>query len=142
MLQEIAQTDRKRGARRGGGVKRRYWTAHERELLEANYSRLSREELVEMLPGRPWNMIVSRAGRQGLSRFPVADLHPIIARLVAQRQFLRLGQKRVAMRVGMFRSALSRYERGYAVPPLPVIERWATALHMRLSLCLMAEGNS
>lgn len=45
------------------GIKREQmkpWTADERRILQLNYSKVPKEELLELLPGRTWNSISSQ----------------------------------------------------------------------------------
>ncbi|MBE1499614.1 ribosome-binding protein aMBF1 (putative translation factor) [Amycolatopsis lexingtonensis] len=45
-------------------------------------------------------------------------------------------QTELAERAGMTQSAMARFEAGGTIPTLPVLERVATALQMRLSIAL------
>lgn len=45
-------------------------------------------------------------------------------------------QTELAERAGMTQSAMARFEAGGTIPTLPVLERIATALQMRLSIAL------
>ncbi|MCE7005938.1 helix-turn-helix domain-containing protein [Kibdelosporangium philippinense] len=56
------------------------------------------------------------------------------AEVRAQREQRGWSQTELANRVGMTQSALARFEAGGTVPTLPVLERIAVALDMRLSV--------
>jgi HTH-type transcriptional regulator / antitoxin HipB len=56
----------------------------------------------------------------------------------AQREQRGWSQTELAKRAGMTQSAMARFEAGGTVPTLPVLERIAAALEMRLSVELVS----
>jgi len=56
------------------------------------------------------------------------------AEVRAQREQRGWSQTELANRAGMTQSAMARFEAGGTVPTLPVLERIAAALEMRLSV--------
>lgn len=59
------------------------------------------------------------------------------AEVRALREERGWSQTELANRAGMTQSAMARFEAGGTVPTLPVLERIATALEMRLSVALI-----
>jgi transcriptional regulator with XRE-family HTH domain len=65
---------------------------------------------------------------------------PLGAAVKARRVELGLTQERLADRAGMSQGALSRLERGKAVPTLPLLERLASAMSANLLIALSPAG--
>ena len=72
---------------------------------------------------------------------PAYDAARIAFELGAEVRTLReqrgWSQTELASRAGMTQSAMARFEAGGTVPTLPVLERIASALEMRLSVALI-----
>jgi predicted transcriptional regulator len=73
---------------------------------------------------------------------PAYDAARIAFELGAEVRALReqrgWSQTELANRAGMTQSAMARFEAGGTVPTLPILERIATALEMRLSVQLIS----
>ncbi|QNP75744.1 helix-turn-helix transcriptional regulator [Streptomyces roseirectus] len=65
---------------------------------------------------------------------------PLGAAVKARRVELGLTQERLAAQAGMSQGALSRLERGKAVPTLPLLERLAAAMTANLLIALSPTG--
>ncbi|MFM9447339.1 helix-turn-helix domain-containing protein [Streptomyces acidiscabies] len=65
---------------------------------------------------------------------------PLGAAVKARRVELGLTQERLAAQAGMSQGALSRLERGRAVPTLPLLERLASAMSANLLIALSPTG--
>ncbi|MET8974598.1 helix-turn-helix transcriptional regulator [Streptomyces sp. NPDC004539] len=66
---------------------------------------------------------------------------PLGAAVRARRVELGLTQERLAAQAGMSQGALSRLERGKAVPTLPLLERLAAAMTANLLIALSPTGS-
>ncbi|MHC5904440.1 helix-turn-helix domain-containing protein [Streptomyces sp. S6] len=66
---------------------------------------------------------------------------PLGAAVRARRVELGLTQERLAAQAGMSQGALSRLERGRAVPTLPLLERLAAAMAASLLIALSPTGS-
>ncbi|WP_416972097.1 helix-turn-helix domain-containing protein [Streptomyces sp. 4F14] len=65
---------------------------------------------------------------------------PLGAAVKARRVELGLTQERLAAQAGMSQGALSRLERGKAVPTLPLLERLTSAMSANLLIALSPTG--
>lgn len=64
----------------------------------------------------------------------MADLHPLVAQLRAERQSHGLQQKEVSEMAGTSEANLSRWETGANVPNLAGVTLWAAALGFEITL--------
>lgn len=60
----------------------------------------------------------------------------VVRALRAARIDAGLTQERLAERLGVTQSRVSTFERGHVVPDVPMLERWAAALDLRLVVSL------
>ena len=77
--------------------------------------------------GRP---AVAEAYEQARLRFELAET------VRSRREELGLSQRQLAERAGMTQPGVARFEAGGTTPTIPVLERLATALGLRLTVTL------
>jgi HTH-type transcriptional regulator / antitoxin HipB len=86
--------------------------------------------MAEMRIARRGRSAAAEAYEQTRLRFELAEA------VRTRRQELGLSQRQLAERAGMTQPGVARFEAGGTTPTIPVLERLATALGLRLTIAL------
>jgi HTH-type transcriptional regulator / antitoxin HipB len=86
--------------------------------------------LAEMRAARMGRPAVAEAYEQARLRFELAET------VRSRREELGLSQRQLAERAGMTQPGVARFEAGGTTPTIPVLERLARALGLRLTVAL------
>lgn len=115
-----------------------FWTTAEQRILAAGWSTVSKQALLDRLPGRTWLAICARATSKGYRRKRVTTMvrarDPLVQQLVDRRQALRKRQLDVATDAGISLTTLVDVENMRGVPNVGTLRAIAGALGLRLTV--------
>lgn len=114
------------------------WSNHEEKKLRLLYPSSAKDEICEEIPQHTWASIRRRAAYLKIGRLESMprneNLHPVVNALIDRRVALGLRPAQAAKLCGWSPKWFGALERGTRLPSLPMLDAWAAALNVELTL--------